>query len=37
MISRGEYKKIILEKLDNISYDEATDEIIYKDVAIPFE
>ena len=37
MLSRGEYKKIILEKLDNISYDEATDEIIYKDVAIPFE
>lgn len=37
MISRQEYKKIILEKLEDIDYDEATDAIIYKDVSIPFE
>lgn len=37
MISRGEYKKIILEKLEDIEYNEATDTIIYKDVSIPFE
>ena len=37
MISRREYKKIILEKLEDIDYDEATATIIYKDVSIPFE
>ena len=37
MISRGACKKIILEKLEDIDYDEATDTITYKDVYIPFE
>ena len=37
MISRGACKKIILEKLEDIDYDEATDTITYKDVSIPFE
>ncbi len=37
MISKGEYKKIILEKLEDIDYDETTDTITYKGVSIPFE
>ena len=37
MISRGAYKKIVLEKLEDTNYDEVNDTIIYKDVSIPFE
>ena len=37
MISKGEYKKIILEKIEDIDYDETTDTITYKGVSIPFE
>lgn len=37
MVSKGEYKKIILEKLEDIDYDETTDTITYKGVSIPFE
>ena len=37
MISKGEYKKIILEKLEDIDYDERTDTITYKGFSIPFE
>ena len=37
MISRGEYKKQILAKLEDIDYDESTDIITYKGSSIPFE
>lgn len=37
MISRSEFKKTIIEKLDNINYDETTDTVIYNGTSIPFE